>query len=180
MKMLYKYPQVSFPYADLVAVNAARGLQDREYELIDTGVFTTIAISTLRSNMPKQRPMTFSCWSRRTIAGRRLRGSICSRKSGPGISGRGALFRRSRASRLAIPIRYSSAIPTCRRCGAQAKAFDSPIVTCRFENGRHTRCELILRKSIAFPKRPSTRKRQDGLRKQNFDYSGRVKVPRHR
>ena len=39
MKMLYKYPQAAFPYADLVAVNAARGLKDREYELIDTGVF---------------------------------------------------------------------------------------------------------------------------------------------
>ncbi len=30
MKMLYKYPQAAFPYADLVAVNAARGLKDRE------------------------------------------------------------------------------------------------------------------------------------------------------
>ncbi|WP_158812757.1 glucosidase [Methylocapsa sp. S129] len=39
MKMLYKYPQAPFPYADLVATNAARGLRDREYELIDTGVF---------------------------------------------------------------------------------------------------------------------------------------------
>src|SRR5277367_3529235 len=39
MKMLYKYPQAPFPYADLIAVNAARGLKDREYELIDTGVF---------------------------------------------------------------------------------------------------------------------------------------------
>jgi hypothetical protein len=39
MKMLYKYPQSAFPYADLVAVNAARGLNEREYELIDTGIF---------------------------------------------------------------------------------------------------------------------------------------------
>jgi Glycosyl hydrolase family 63 C-terminal domain len=39
MKMLYKYPQNAFPYDDLVAVNAARGLEDREYELIDTGIF---------------------------------------------------------------------------------------------------------------------------------------------
>jgi Glycosyl hydrolase family 63 C-terminal domain len=39
MKMLYKYPQAPFPYADLVAVNAARGLTEREYELIDTGIF---------------------------------------------------------------------------------------------------------------------------------------------
>jgi hypothetical protein len=39
MKMIYKYPQAPFPYADLVATNAARGLEEREYELIDAGVF---------------------------------------------------------------------------------------------------------------------------------------------
>jgi hypothetical protein len=35
MKMLYKYPQVAFPYAELVAENRARGLDDPEFELID-------------------------------------------------------------------------------------------------------------------------------------------------
>ena len=39
MKALYKYPQRAYPYDDLVATNAARGLHDPEYELIDTGVF---------------------------------------------------------------------------------------------------------------------------------------------
>jgi hypothetical protein len=39
MKMLYKYPQGEFPYADLVATNRRRGKQDPEYELLDTGVF---------------------------------------------------------------------------------------------------------------------------------------------
>jgi hypothetical protein len=39
LKMLYKYPQDEFPYASLVAVNGARGKQDPEYELIDTGIF---------------------------------------------------------------------------------------------------------------------------------------------
>ena len=38
-RMLYKYPQAEFPYADLVAENGRRGKADREYELIDTGVF---------------------------------------------------------------------------------------------------------------------------------------------
>jgi hypothetical protein len=38
MRMLYKYPQAAFPYADLVSVNAARGQGQPEYELIDTGV----------------------------------------------------------------------------------------------------------------------------------------------
>ncbi len=39
LKMLYKYPQAEFPYADLVATNGARGKSDPEYELLDTGVF---------------------------------------------------------------------------------------------------------------------------------------------
>ncbi|CAH1800406.1 unnamed protein product [Owenia fusiformis] len=39
MKALYKYPQELFPYENLVEENASRGLNDPEYELIDTGVF---------------------------------------------------------------------------------------------------------------------------------------------
>jgi hypothetical protein len=39
MKMLYKYPQAAFPYARLKEENARRGLQDREFEIIDTGAF---------------------------------------------------------------------------------------------------------------------------------------------
>ena len=39
MKYLYKYPQTTFPYSDLVDTNKARGYGDFEYELLDTGVF---------------------------------------------------------------------------------------------------------------------------------------------
>jgi len=39
MRYLYKYPQAAFPYADLVETNRRRGRHEREYELIDTGVF---------------------------------------------------------------------------------------------------------------------------------------------
>ncbi len=39
LKMLYKYPQAEYPYSDLVLTNAARGKDDPEYELLDTGVF---------------------------------------------------------------------------------------------------------------------------------------------
>ncbi len=39
LKMLYKYPQLAFPYDDLVAENARRGTELPEYELLDTGVF---------------------------------------------------------------------------------------------------------------------------------------------
>ncbi len=39
LKMLYKYPQAAYPYAQLVHENRSRGLQDNEFELVDTGVF---------------------------------------------------------------------------------------------------------------------------------------------
>src|SRR5260221_869927 len=39
MKYLYKYPQVTFPYSDLVETNRRRGKTEPEYELLDTGVF---------------------------------------------------------------------------------------------------------------------------------------------
>ncbi len=39
LRMLYKYPQRAFPYADLVAENGRRGPEMAEYELLDTGVF---------------------------------------------------------------------------------------------------------------------------------------------
>src|SRR4029077_15170012 len=39
MRMLYKYPQATFPYRWLVEENRRRGLHEAEFELIDTGVF---------------------------------------------------------------------------------------------------------------------------------------------
>ena len=39
MRMLYKYPQAEFPYARLLAENGARGLDQPEFELLDTGLF---------------------------------------------------------------------------------------------------------------------------------------------
>ena len=39
MKFLYKYPQTEFPYGRLIEENGRRGKNDREFELIDTGIF---------------------------------------------------------------------------------------------------------------------------------------------
>ncbi|MBL8293021.1 MAG: glucosidase [Bryobacterales bacterium] len=39
MKYLYKYPQAEFPYTQLVEENRRRSKSDREFELMDTGVF---------------------------------------------------------------------------------------------------------------------------------------------
>ncbi|HLK30822.1 MAG TPA: hypothetical protein VKT28_19750, partial [Puia sp.] len=39
MKHLYKYPQAEFPYSDLVNVNRNRSKFEKEFELLDTGLF---------------------------------------------------------------------------------------------------------------------------------------------
>ncbi|KAI9844545.1 MAG: hypothetical protein M1837_005504 [Sclerophora amabilis] len=39
MKYLYKYPQKKFPYEDLRNENAKRGREEKEYNIIDTGIF---------------------------------------------------------------------------------------------------------------------------------------------
>src|SRR5687767_8261015 len=39
LKMLYKYPQREFPYAQLIEENRQRGKDEPEFELLDTGIF---------------------------------------------------------------------------------------------------------------------------------------------
>src|SRR5262249_52680249 len=39
MRMLYKYPQAAFPYQQLIEENRRRSREQREFELLDTGVF---------------------------------------------------------------------------------------------------------------------------------------------
>jgi hypothetical protein len=39
MKHLYKYPQTAYPYSDLVNTNRNRNKFEKEYELLDTGIF---------------------------------------------------------------------------------------------------------------------------------------------
>jgi len=41
MKYLYKYPQAPFPYNDLIRINGQRERTEMEYELLDTGVFSS-------------------------------------------------------------------------------------------------------------------------------------------
>jgi Glycosyl hydrolase family 63 C-terminal domain len=38
-KMVYRYPQDPFPYAELVSVNKLRSHRESEFELVDTGIF---------------------------------------------------------------------------------------------------------------------------------------------
>jgi len=39
MKMLYKYPINAFPYEDIISENGRRTKDDKEYEIVDTGIF---------------------------------------------------------------------------------------------------------------------------------------------
>src|SRR5947207_13978862 len=39
MKYLYKYPQNTYPYSDLIETSRRGGRKDMEYELLDTGIF---------------------------------------------------------------------------------------------------------------------------------------------
>src|SRR5215472_397468 len=39
LKCLYKYPQLAFPYLELVTTNRQRSRYQMEYELLDTGIF---------------------------------------------------------------------------------------------------------------------------------------------
>ena len=61
LKMLYKYPQGEFPYAELVQANRSRGKQEPEYELLDTGIFDRIAILMSSSNTDESIPATLTC-----------------------------------------------------------------------------------------------------------------------
>src|SRR6188472_1852552 len=56
MKWLYKYPQRAFPYADLVATNRDRSVNDYEYELLDTGIFADRAYFDVEVEYVKASP----------------------------------------------------------------------------------------------------------------------------
>ena len=56
MKALYKYPQLEFPYAALVAENRRRGMRDPEFELVDTGIFDQNAYFDVFAEYAKAAP----------------------------------------------------------------------------------------------------------------------------
>ncbi|KID63493.1 glycoside hydrolase family 63, partial [Metarhizium hybridum] len=70
MKFLYKYPQRKFPYQDLIQENGRRGKEDKEYQIIDTGVFDEnrywdIFIETAKeSDDPDELLFRVTAWNR--------------------------------------------------------------------------------------------------------------------
>jgi hypothetical protein len=70
MKFLYKYPQKAFPYEDLLKENARRGKEDKEYQIIDTGIFEEdrywdIVIETAKEeDDPEELLFRVTAWNR--------------------------------------------------------------------------------------------------------------------
>lgn len=70
MKYLYKYPQKAFPYDDIIKENARRSRTDKEYQIIDTGVFEEdrywdIVIETAKDdNDPQELLFRLTAWNR--------------------------------------------------------------------------------------------------------------------
>src|SRR6516165_8828453 len=56
MKYLYKYPQVAYPYNELIETNKHRNRGDMEYELIDSGVFNDDRYFDVLVEYAKQSP----------------------------------------------------------------------------------------------------------------------------
>ena len=42
MRALYKYPQQQYPYEQIIKENGSRGVEQAEYELLDTGSLNLI------------------------------------------------------------------------------------------------------------------------------------------
>ncbi|MEO9475209.1 MAG: glucosidase [Cyclobacteriaceae bacterium] len=59
MKMLYKYPQCEFPYAELVDRNVGRSKDMKEYEIMDTGIFDKDEYFDIFLNYTKNTPEDF-------------------------------------------------------------------------------------------------------------------------
>ncbi|HLK44310.1 MAG TPA: glucosidase, partial [Thermoleophilia bacterium] len=60
LRWRYHYPQAEFPYARLRAENAARGKDDPEFELIDTGVFDDDRYFIITADYAKAAPDAYA------------------------------------------------------------------------------------------------------------------------
>ena len=103
LKMLYKYPQGEYPYRRLLEENRQRGMQQPEYELIDTGVFDEDRYFDVFVEYAQGEPddilMRIGVTNRGPQSARRC---TCCRSSGSATPGAGSAMRPSRGSRRAV------------------------------------------------------------------------------
>ena len=90
MRWRYHYPQAAFPYDELVAVNALRGRDDTEYELVDTGDLRRRPVlggdRRLRQGVPTDMCIAVTVANR---GDRSRRPCTCCRRCGSATPGRG-------------------------------------------------------------------------------------------
>jgi hypothetical protein len=91
MKYLYKYPQATYPYSDLVKTKRHRSRNDTEYELLDTGVFNEDRYFDVFVEYAKEARTTSWCESLQPTADRRRQNCIFCRRYGSGTTGRHGL-----------------------------------------------------------------------------------------
>ena len=139
MKFLYKYPQRAFPYSQLLEENRRRTRQDREFELVDTGVFADNRYFDIFVEYAKASCNDILIRSHRRQSSRAsTHRSICCRRSGfatrgPGDAGRLARSCSGSATRRPSRSRTKSGVVT--RCTSRARPICSSPRTTRTANG---------------------------------------------
>ena len=169
MRMLYKYPQVEYPYRLLYEENRLRGRADPEFELIDAlgdALRRRGVILTFSSITPRPAKTTSSAGSRPIIEVRIRPRCISCRSSGFATPGRGVITRRGRCSRpssrrwfeattgiWASAVGTSTSIRTCPRCfSPRTRPISSGSSACPMP-GRSSRTRFTKRSSAAAPTR---------------------------
>ena len=126
MRMLYKYPQAAFPYAELVDENRRRGRGEPEYELIDTGVFDERPLlrRVRRVRQGRRRRPADADHGRQP----RPRGGAAARAADALVPQHVVVGRRRRRGRAARPARRPAAAPTI---AAETHALRPPLALLR-------------------------------------------------
>src|ERR1019366_3582143 len=129
----YHYPQSAFPYQELIDVNSARGLEDPEYELLDTGVFDDDRYWCVVVRYAKADPTDVLWEIEVPKEGPEPETTTSCQRRGSATPGPGSTTRPPRSSRSTAPARCASSIPGSARCG-------SPPATGRTPQPRSSSC----------------------------------------
>ena len=130
----YHYPQVAFPYDELV--HHGRGLHDPELELLDTGAFDDDRYWSVDVTYAKASPTEVLARIEVENHGPRRRRWRCCRRSGSATRGRGATRRCGRASKATA--RRSSS-PSTRSPATGSRRRPAPTARCRRRSSARTR-----------------------------------------
>ena len=181
LRWRYHYPQSEFPYDDLVAENARRSREEREYELLDTGAFEDDRYWVVEVTYAKAGPTDVLMQVDVTNAGpERRRPARAARRCGSATPGRGRGRRPGRRRPTG----------TRRRCCASRTATCSPSTSAPAPTGspprpartapRRRRCSATTRPTSrgCSAQQPTTPYPKDGIN--DHVVSGAATVDPHR